>query len=187
MTRYQAIEAIMGTVTDELMVLATGFISREGNHIRDRAENFYVIGSMGLTPSIALGIAVSKPKRKIIALDGDGSLLMSMGALTTVGKLAPENFYHVVLNNAVYGSTGNQSTLAPAVDFCRVARAAGYRKVEACDDLGSLKPLFSDLISKAGPVFLDVRIDNLEVGSVDRINLTPEELTDRFMDSIKTV
>ncbi|MEE3490050.1 MAG: thiamine pyrophosphate-dependent enzyme, partial [Methanobrevibacter sp.] len=84
MARYDAIKDIMEDIEDELIICNIGFPSRELYEINDRPENFYMIGSMGLASSIGLGLALAKPHKHVVVIDGDGSLLMNMGSLVTV-------------------------------------------------------------------------------------------------------
>ena len=86
-SRGRAIGAILNLLTDELLIVCNGFPSREAYTLRDRPENFYMIGSMGVAPSIALGVALARPDRTVVVFDGDGNVLMGMGTLATIGAL----------------------------------------------------------------------------------------------------
>ena len=99
MNYTEAITTITELLEDQLVICANGLISRETFTIDDRIENFYMIGSMGLASSIGLGIALSKPSRKVVIFDGDGNLLMNLGTLAMVGALQPRNFLHIVFDN----------------------------------------------------------------------------------------
>jgi len=134
-SRGRAAGAVLELLTDELVVVCNGFLSREVFALRDRPENFYMIGSMGQAPAIGLGLALAQPRRKVVVLDGDGNVLMALGTLATVGALAPKNFVHIVFDNEVYGSTGNQPTLSRTVRLEQMAKAAGYRNVERVREL----------------------------------------------------
>ena len=126
-----------------LLVSNIGFPSRELYAAKDRPENFYMLGSMGLASSIglglALGLAQSLPARRVIVLDGDGSVLMNLGTLATIAHYAPENYLLVILDNCCYGSTGSQPTCTHlGTDLAALALAAGVqfvRKVDNLDDL----------------------------------------------------
>src|SRR5437763_11330744 len=134
MDRHEAVALVQQALkVDDLAVFTTGMISREAFAGGDRPVNLYVIGSMGLASSLALGMALAQPERRIVAVDGDGSVIMSMGALAMIAREAPSNLLHVVLDNEVYGSTGNQPSLSKEVDLARVASAAGYRWVHTAD------------------------------------------------------
>ncbi|MGL6298786.1 MAG: thiamine pyrophosphate-dependent enzyme, partial [Methanobacteriaceae archaeon] len=113
MKRFDAIKNIMENITDELIICNIGFPSRELYEIKDRDENFYMLGSMGLASSIGLGLAMAiSNNKKVVVFDGDGSLLMNMGSLVTIFNQNPENLVWVVFDNGCYGSTGNQCTYA---------------------------------------------------------------------------
>src|SRR5436190_17387712 len=91
-----------------------------------RPQNFYMLGSMGLTCSIALGVALAQPERGVIALEGDGSILMNLGCLATIGNLKPRNLTVIIWDNGLYQITGKQITAtAGATDIVAVARGAG--------------------------------------------------------------
>ena len=107
-SRAQAMAALLELLTDQPVIICNGFPSREAHKIADRPTHFYMIGSMGNAPAIALGVALAKPNKQVITFDGDGNVLMGMGTLATVGALKPKNFIHVVFDNEVYGTTGNQ-------------------------------------------------------------------------------
>ena len=110
MRRAEAIEIIMRAVRDELVVACNGMIAREVFTFRDRESNFYMIGSMGLALSIGMGVALSRPERTVLVLDGDGNLLMGAGVLASVAAAGLRNLLHIVLDNEVHGSTGGQRT-----------------------------------------------------------------------------
>jgi thiamine pyrophosphate-dependent acetolactate synthase large subunit-like protein len=149
-----------------------------------RPQNFYMLGSMGLACPIALGVALAQPDRHVVALEGDGSLLMQLGALTTIAMLKPKNLTIVVMDNRAYQITGLQPTAtAFGADFVTIARGAGIeRSAWAADE-----EMFDDLVDKAlkgGPSFIAVRIDDKPgVGTTDR---DPPRITDRFMRGLGT-
>ena len=93
-----------------LYVCNIGFPSRELYAAADRPKKIYMLGSMGLASSIGLGLALVRPERKVIVLDGDGSVLMNLGALATIAHNALENYLLIILDNCCYGSTGSQPT-----------------------------------------------------------------------------
>ncbi len=111
----EAAKCFTDLLTDELVVHCNGFISRISHHLRDRAANFYMIGSMGLASSIGLGLAMAQPGRRVVVFDGDGNVLMNLGALGSIATLAPVNLLHVVFDNEQYGSTGGQCCISAKV------------------------------------------------------------------------
>ena len=178
-SRSRAIGAVLDLLTDELLVVCNGFPSREAYALRDRPENFYMIGSMGLAPAIGLGVALARPDRRIVIFDGDGNVLMSLGTLATVGAVKPKNFLHIVFDNEVYGSTGNQPTYAQSVRLEQVAKAAGYRRVERVRELEDLLYEAKTMLQEDGPSFLLVKVSEM-ADDVGRVALEPPVITARF-------
>jgi thiamine pyrophosphate-dependent acetolactate synthase large subunit-like protein len=179
MNLREAITTIMPLLKGAHVVCATGFISREARAALDRPEQFYMIGSMGQASSIGLGAALAQPQRPIVVLDGDGSLLMNLGMVTMAGMLAPRNFYHLVLDNGVYASTGNQPTglRAPLEAF---AREAGSRQVVRVAEPEALRQRLAAMLREPGPAFLLVAIRTDEQAPAPRVPHEPEAMTERF-------
>ncbi|MEK7269235.1 MAG: thiamine pyrophosphate-dependent enzyme [Nitrospirota bacterium] len=183
-SRARAIGAVLELLTDQPVIICNGFPSREAFKLADRPTHFYMIGSMGVAPAIGLGVALSKPNKKVVVLDGDGNVLMGMGTLATVGALKPKNFIHVVFDNEVYGSTGNQPTFSRVVRLEQVAKAAGYVHVERVREREDLVYEFKDMLGKDGPSMLLVKVTE-QAEDVDRVPLEPPAITHRFMKAIE--
>jgi sulfopyruvate decarboxylase subunit beta len=181
-SRGRAIGAVLDLLTDELVVVCNGFPSREAYAARDRPGNFYMIGSMGVASAIGLGVAFAQPGRTVVVLDGDGNVLMGMGTLATVGALKPKNFVHIVFDNEVYGSTGNQPTLSQSVRLDHVAKAAGYRNVARVRELDDLVYEAKGLLKEEGPSFLLVKVSEM-AEDVGRIDIDPPAMTQRFREA----
>lgn len=177
--RATAIAAALDALGDALVVAANGFPSREACAYADRPENFYMLGSMGLASAIGLGLALARPARRVVVLDGDGNLLMNLGVVANVASLAPPNLLHVVFDNEVYGSTGNQRSAAAATRLDRIAAAAGYRTVAAVDDAAAVAAAVRTMLAADGPHFLLVKVTP-EEAPVGRVPHAPEALRDRF-------
>lgn len=178
MVRREAIAEIMKNITDEIVVCNIGFPSRELYDIKDRDKNFYMIGSMGLASSIGFGLALAKPHEDIVVIDGDGSLLMNMGSLVTIFANNPRNLTWIVIDNGVYGSTGNQDTYAQEIDLVDVARGVGFKNSYYFEDVNLKEFIKSDDAS-----FIVYRTDAGN-STAPIIDLTPVEIKNRFMDSI---
>jgi len=148
--------------------------------VERRPQNFYMLGSMGLAIPIALGVAIAQPKRHIIALEGDGSLLMQLGCLTTIAALAQKNLTIVVMDNGIYQITGSQPTPAAGVaDFAAIARGAGIAKSAWAADEEDFDRLIDAALAEGGPTLIAVRIDDKPgAGTTDR---DPPQIRDRFM------
>ena len=124
-----------------------------------RPQNFYMLGSMGMAVSLGLGVAIAQPRREVIVLEGDGSLLMNLGSLATVAAAAPPNLTIVVWDNAMYQMTGAQATAtAQATDLVGVARAAGITRGAWARDERHFDALLADAIAHAGPSFIAAHV-----------------------------
>jgi len=145
-----------------------------------RPQNFYMLGSMGLAIPIALGVALAQPKRHVIALEGDGSLLMQLGCLTNVAALKPKNLTMVIMDNGLYQITGGQPTPAAGIaDYVALARAAGLANCAWAADEDDFEGLIDLALAEAGPTFIAARIDDKPgVGTTDR---DPVQIRERFM------
>lgn len=135
MSREEAIEVILDHMPENTIYSATtGRATRELFFLREKrnetkAHDFLNVGSMGHASSVALGIALSKPDRKVVALDGDSAAIMHMGAMTMVSKVSAPNFLHVVLNNGAHESVGGQPSAGHLLDWTKIAEACGYQTV----------------------------------------------------------
>ena len=185
--REEALRHILDLASPlDLIVSTTGKTSREVFSLRiERGEtqrDFLTVGAMGHTASIALGVALGNPQRRVLCLDGDGSLLMHMGAIPIIGNLKPENFVHVLLNNAAHESVGGQPTVAGHVDFSAIVKACGYREYHLATDMGSLTQCWHAINQESGPVMLEVRVRIGSRNELGRPTSTPEENKRTFMD-----
>jgi phosphonopyruvate decarboxylase len=115
------------------------------------------VGFMGGASALGLGLALARPDRRVLVLDGDGSLLMQLGSLATIAGAAPRNLLHFVFKNGVYHTSGAQAVPGGlAVDFVAMARGAGYRGACAIDDLAELRRRLPDLLAAEGPVLVEL-------------------------------
>jgi len=145
-----------------------------------RPQNFYMLGSMGLAIPIALGVAIAQPQRHVVALEGDGSLLMQLGCLATVAARAQQNLTMVIMDNGLYQITGSQPTPAAGIaDFVAIARGAGIAKSAWAADEEDFDRLVDTALAEGGPTFIAARIDDKPgVGATDR---DPPQIRDKFM------
>lgn len=183
-SRARAMAALLELLTDQPVIVCNGFPSREAYKIADRPTHFYMIGSMGVAAAIGLGVALNKPDKKVVVFDGDGNVLMGMGTLATVGALKPKNFVHVVLDNEVYGSTGNQPTISNVVRLEQVARAAGYVHVERAIEREDIVYEFKDMLIKDGPSMLLIKVTE-QAEDAGRVMIEPPDMTQRFKKAIE--
>lgn len=150
-----------------------------------RPQNFYMLGSMGLACPIALGVALAQPSRGVVALEGDGSLLMQLGCLATIGTLQPKNLVVVVMDNGCYQITGGQPTAtAGAVDVVGVAQATGIASSHWAPDEAVFEALVERCLAEPGPHLIAVRIDGEPAtGTTER---DPVAIRQRFMRAMAT-
>ncbi len=178
MARYEAIKDIMEHVDEELVICNIGFPSRELYEIDDRSKNFYMIGSMGLASSIGLGLALAKPNKNIVVIDGDGSLLMNMGSLVTIFANNPSNLTWIVIDNGAYGSTGNQDTYAQMIDLVDVAKGVGFENSHNFEDINLKNVMHNE---NASFIVYKTEAGNSTAPIID---LDPITIKERFMKSI---
>jgi thiamine pyrophosphate-dependent acetolactate synthase large subunit-like protein len=148
-----------------------------------RPQNFYMLGSMGLAIPIALGVALAQPHRHVVALEGDGSLLMQLGCLVTIAAQQPKNLTIVIMDNGLYQITGGQPTgAAGTADYVALARAAGLSKCAWAGDEEDFDKLVDAALAGGGPTFIAARIDDKPgVGTTDR---DPAQIRHRFMTGL---
>jgi thiamine pyrophosphate-dependent acetolactate synthase large subunit-like protein len=145
-----------------------------------RPQNFYMLGSMGLAFPIALGVALAQPKRKIFALEGDGSLLMQLGCLSTIATLAPKNLCMVVMDNGIYQITGAQPTPAAAhADIVAIAIGSGITNSAWAADEEDFERLLDQSLTTSGPMLIGVRIDDKP--GTGQTRRDPVQIRERFM------
>jgi len=160
-----------------VLIASTGFAGRELYAIEDRPNQLYMVGSMGCASSLGLGLAMARPDKKIIVVDGDGAALMRMGNFATAGAYAGNNFYHLLLDNQVHESTGGQATVSAAVDFPAIAMACGYRNVYPS---GGLEQMQNFLESDA-PAFMHMRTQRGVPDGLPRPAIKPVEVARRLL------
>ena len=170
-------EAFEATEADAV-ITTTGFTGRALYAVGDRENQLYMVGSMGCASSLALGLALTRPDLRVVCLDGDGALLMRMGALATLGYERPKNLVHVLLDNGVHDSTGAQATVSRSVDPVGVARACGYPRVERLVGAGSLHAALAAPTDEL--TFLHVRTEPRADRKLSRPTITPPEVAERL-------
>jgi thiamine pyrophosphate-dependent acetolactate synthase large subunit-like protein len=150
-----------------------------------RPQNFYMLGSMGLAVPIALGVAIAQPDRGVIALEGDGSILMSLGCLSTVGTVRPRNLTIVIMDNGLYQITGKQTTATGNhTDIVAVAKGVGLANSHWVRDEKHFDQLIDRRFDEGGPVLLAVKIDD-KPGAAQTVR-DPALIRNRFMKGLGT-
>jgi phosphonopyruvate decarboxylase len=174
------------TPEDKNVIIATtGFTGRELFATDDRANQFYMVGSMGCASSLGLGIALARPDLKVVIIDGDGAGLMRMGNFATIGSYAGKNLIHILLDNEAHDSTGAQATVAGNIDFAKIAEATGYSVCLTGNELHLIDELFA-LEGHDGPVFGHLKISSGTIENLPRPDVTPNEVLTRLMQHIET-
>jgi thiamine pyrophosphate-dependent acetolactate synthase large subunit-like protein len=146
---------------DEAVVAGIGNTNFDLYAAGHRPQNFYMFGSMGLACPIALGVAIAQPERGVMALEGDGSILMGLGCLTTIAKVKPRNLTIIIMDNGLYQITGKQETAtAGAADIVAIARGAGIPNSHWVRDEAHFDTLIDRRLEDGGPVLLALKIDD---------------------------
>jgi sulfopyruvate decarboxylase subunit beta len=152
------------------IVIPTG---TSGRHWRDFSTNekrdLTLGGAMGQTTAAALGVALSLPNEKVVLFDSEGALLMNLGVLATIAGMQPANFYHFLLDNECYATTGGQPVPnAKNINYAGMAKEAGYAAAYRFDDLAELERQMGSILNQRGPVFVAIKvfpeIENLPIG-----------------------
>lgn len=162
MMREDIIKHIVSFTGEDMIVSTTGKASRELFEIREALKmehkyDFLTVGSMGHSSSIALGIAVNKPEKKIWCIDGDGAALMHMGSMAVIGGNAPENMVHIIINNAAHETVGGMPTVAGTVNWVKIAEACGYKKAVSVDNYEKLDEALADAKESDMLSFIEVK------------------------------
>jgi phosphonopyruvate decarboxylase len=184
-SRHDALARVIEkTPKDSTVVLAsTGFCGRELYAIDDRENQLYLVGSMGCVTPMALGLALSRPDLRVIALDGDGAALMRMGVFATLGAYGPSNLVHLLLDNGAHESTGGQATVSGGIDFASIASACGYALALDGEDIGIIDRLL-DASGVDGVRFARLSINTGTPGDLPRPKITPEDVRARLQQHI---
>lgn len=186
LTREDAIETILSlTSSKDLIISTTGKASRELHEIRcknnQQCSDFMMVGGMGHASSVALGVAIEYPEKRVICMDGDGAMLMHLGALSTIGLLKPKNFIHILLNNFAHDSVGGQGTAAVIMNFKELAKAVGYSGYFKAHDARSIELAWDHLDNKAGPSLLEIIVKNGSRKDLGRPSQSAEQNKKAFM------
>jgi phosphonopyruvate decarboxylase len=180
-SREQAIENIVEHLGEsDLVVSTTGMTSRELYELRVKAQqghsnDFLTVGAMGHTASIALGLAKTQFDRRVFCIDGDGSVLMHMGALGIVGSSGTKNIIHIVINNGVHDSVGGQPTVGFDIDLPEIAKSCNYAHVFSVDERVNLSECLTNVRLLEGPIFLEVKVNKGARDNLGRPKSTPIE------------
>jgi phosphonopyruvate decarboxylase len=178
-SREEALRAVQRAVLpSDIVIATTGFTGRELYACDDRHNQLYVVGSMGCASSIGLGLAWARPDRRVVVLDGDGAMLMRLGALATLAYEQPKNLVHVLLDNEAHESTGGQSTVSHSMDLAGVARSCGYADVSTVDTAEALESALRE--RRPGLRFVSLKTRHGVPDDLPRPKVTPREVAGRI-------
>ena len=181
MHRFDGTKVVLRHVGDGVIVSNLGPTTDELWHAGHRSRNFYTYGAMGLCSSIALGMALST-REKVVSLDGDGSLLMNLGTIATIGREKPRNLVVVVWDNEEWGQTGHQpSHTATGTDLEQVAKACGIPKTATVSNEEDLDEMVRAAMTSDGPWFIVAKIQ--EAGYMAVAPIEPEVTLHRIRES----
>jgi thiamine pyrophosphate-dependent acetolactate synthase large subunit-like protein len=170
---------------DEAVVAGIGNTNFDLYAAGHRPQNFYMLGSMGLACPIALGVALAQPERGVIALEGDGSILMALGCLATIGMVKPRNLTIVIMDNGIYQITGKQkAATSVTADVVAIARGAGIADSHWVRDAAHFETLMSRRFDESGPLLLAAKID--DQGGTAQTPRDPALIRQRFMRGLGT-
>jgi phosphonopyruvate decarboxylase len=193
LTREEAIQIILkitSTIDNPVFVSTTGMASRELYESRIKMgqkgdSDFLTVGSMGHASSIALGIALHAPERTIFCIDGDGAMLMHMGALTTIAESSVTNLKHIVINNGAHDSVGGQPTCGFKVDFGKIAKACGYQKTWLATTEEELIKAVEEFITTKDLGLLEIRVKKGARKDLGRPKSSPAENKIKIMQYLR--
>ncbi|MBR1476386.1 MAG: phosphonopyruvate decarboxylase [Lachnospiraceae bacterium] len=190
LVREEIIRHIETAAGEEPIVSTTGKASRELFEIREargksHKYDFLTVGSMGHSSSIALGIAINKPDTRIWCIDGDGAMLMHMGALGVIGSVNPDNLVHIVINNGAHETVGGMPTVAGSMDVIKIAEGCGYKYAVSVDAYDALDRELERAKAEKGLRLIEVKCGIGARDDLGRPTTTARENKDNFMDYLK--
>jgi sulfopyruvate decarboxylase subunit beta len=158
MKRDECFRVLRPQLTDEIVV-TTYSSAVDWLALGERALNYFSVGAMGLDSSHALGLALGGPGRRVICLQGDGSLLMNLGCLVTIAAAAPKNLVHLVVQNGTNEANGGHAIPNPKINFATAARAAGYPHAHEFSNLAIFEQQAGQVLRQEGPVFATLHVE----------------------------
>ena len=159
LSRAQGTTLLYGKLQDEVVLGGIGGPTYDLYGAGDRDRNLYTWGSMGMISSMGLGLALARPDLRVIVLDGDGALLMNLGALATIARMAPPNLVHIVWDDEAYETTGRQPThTASGTDLAAIAAGAGIRQALTVTDTAGFSAALDRALQAPGPWFIAAKV-----------------------------
>jgi thiamine pyrophosphate-dependent acetolactate synthase large subunit-like protein len=169
LSKQDFMEPLLRLRSDAVVVTTMGIVRPWGRRAHHELDFASADSAMGHAADLALGIALAQPERKVVCLNGDGSMLMALGTLVTAVEANPRNYFLFVLRNGTYEITGNQQIPgAGRIDFARLAEGAGFERVYSFEDAATYARLLPQVLGDEGPVFVTVRIEPGSEGPISR-------------------
>lgn len=187
MTRDEALTIIAESALKNgaALFIGNGYNARSLCAIKDRTQFFYMLGSMGLGPTLAAGFSHCSGK-PVIVVEGDGNALMGLSGLPVAWNAARGSFVHLVLDNGVYESTGGQQNLSSQVDFLQLALGVGYKAVYRAEDMNSLASLLEQMVGQPQRSFLHVPTGAKDGIIHPRVPYHPNQVVQRFREALSS-
>lgn len=190
MIREEIIRHIVEAAGKDTIISTTGKTSRELFEIREAKQqthihDFLTVGSMGHSSSIALGIALNKPDKRVWCIDGDGAALMHLGAMAVIGANKPQNMIHIVINNEAHESVGGMPTVAGAIDLKKIAEGCGYPFIKTVTDYRELDNALNEAKNTSVLSFIEAKAAIGARDNLGRPTTTAKENKEKFMDGLK--
>lgn len=192
MRREEVIRHIVSVSGSDPVISTTGKASRELYEIREEsgqghAYDFLTVGSMGHASSIALGVALNCPEKKVWCIDGDGAALMHMGAVPVAASCRPGNLIHIVINNGAHESVGGQPTVMGSLNFWEIARDCGYAYSVCVSDYGSLDKELKAAKERKGLTMIEAKCRIGARAELGRPATAARKNKEEFMDYLKRI
>lgn len=185
--REQAFSTVAECISDELVVSGIGSQTASWFQAKHRPENFYLRGPMGLAPTVGLGVDLAHPKREVVTIEGDGSLLMALSSLVAVAHSRPRNYMLICMDNGTYEAGGEGPTVnAGRTDFVKRAQGFGITLASSVDDLDALTVKVKELLGTRACSFLHVRVSPRR-GPFKPPKLRPFEMKHQFLAALGKV
>ena len=190
MLREDVIKHIVGIAGEDIIVSTTGKTSRELFEIREQNKDshkrdFLTVGSMGHSSSLALGIAINTPNKKVWCIDGDGAALMHMGAMAIIGSQKPKNMIHILVNNAAHESVGGMPTVAGKLDMVKIAKGCGYPLAITVDSFEDLNKVLTKVHNGNELAFVEVKAAIGSRADLGRPTTSAKENKEKFIQYLR--
>lgn len=182
--REEAFQTLAELITDQLVVTGIASQTTFWFQAKDRPENLYLRGPMGLAPAVGLGMAMAHPQRRVVAIEGDGSMLMGLTSLTAVAHLQPKNYTIICMDNGLYEGGGQGNTIAAGkIDFVKTVQGMGIKMSESVTDLNELKNRAAEYLNAERCGFLHVVIAPRKE-KLQAPMLKPYEMKHQFLSAL---